>query len=89
MFSISEFKRLAGERTDGEWITYGENLSRYENESDIKFITYCGTHADTIIERIEKLEKVVAAAKLVTTERKLGWYQQLTDVLKALEERGE
>lgn len=82
-FNLSEFKRLAGERTaggrwkyecerysakdivgidnDDRWIAHFQ--PEFNGQANAKFAAYCGTHADAIIERIEKLEKVAEAAK--------------------------
>ncbi len=39
----------------------------------------------TLQAKVEKLEAVAAAARLVRTDRKLCWYRALTEALEALE----
>lgn len=102
-FDLKEFKRLAEKRTSGPWHVghINENLDRAEIEnhegivitsdckrSDESFLCYCGTHADAIIERIEKLEK--ALKFYADVENWNEWDMELGEIArKALEERGE
>jgi hypothetical protein len=71
-FDLSEFKRLAGERTKGGWWSDESSsfkfsvkndtdiLSNDSNKNDAEFIAYCGTHADEMIAYIEELEAIRA-----------------------------
>lgn len=86
-FILEEFKRLAGERTKGEWryefdplqeksriwttedTYYLFNGFSTKPNPDFKLIAYCGTHADAIVQRIEKLEKALEEIKFMSTSK--------------------
>ena len=93
-FNLTEFKRLAEARTKGDWNiglqwnNPGNVCGEMEmDREDAEFIAYCGTHADAIIQRLEKLEAVAHIAKQYKQLREHPNWVLALDALKALEEK--
>lgn len=83
-FNLSEFKRLAEKRTKTPWSFDGSI-----GIEDAEFFVYVDKHADAIIERLEKLEKVAEVLKAWCQDDPRDSYsEKLHDALEALE-RGE